>query len=169
MRKSLLRTVFRRFSPATENRLLRPFLVVTGLVVGAGWFEMRVVIPQWAEASNAEEVAEALERSGHMASGKQFWALVSPAAVLLTAANLYAAVGSEAPRRGPWVLASGTAAVTSAATAAYFVPELHRLSSAHDLNDRQVRERIRRRVRLDQVRLVALTATWYAGLRALSR
>ena len=141
MRKSLMRTVFRRFPPTTENRLLRPFLVVSGIVVGAGWFEMRVVIPQWAKASNAKEVAEALERSGHMASGKQFWALLGPAALPLTAVNLYAALGSGSPRRGPWLLSAGTAAVMSVATAAYFAPELHKLSDAHHLEDSQVRER----------------------------
>lgn len=169
MRKSLMRTVFRRFPATTENRLLRPFLVVSGIVVGAGWFEMRVVIPQWSTASNAKEVAEALERSGHLASGKRFWKLLGPAALPLTAVNLYAALGSEGPRRRPWLFSAGTAAAMSVATATYFAPELHKLSEAHDLEDSEVRERIRRRVRLDQVRLGALTAAWWAGLRALSR
>lgn len=169
MRNPLHRPAFRQLAPSTETRLMRPFLAATGIVVGAGLFETRVVIPQWASASNAAEVEAALERSGHIASGTRFWALLVPAVVPLTVANLYAALRSEDPRRGWWVASAGTMTAVSIATAGYYVPELRRLRHARDLADEQLRSKIKWRVRLDHVRLGVLVAAWFAGLKALSR
>jgi hypothetical protein len=169
MGKSLRRRVFRRFAPVTEARLMRPFLAVTGIALGAGLFEMRVVIPQWASVTEAKEVRPAMERSGHVASGTRFWQLVGPAVPPLTIANLYAALGSSGPRRRWWLASSGTIAGVAAATAAYYVPALHNLrDNAENLPDEQVRRLIKQRVGLDYVRLGVLTAAWLAGLKALS-
>lgn len=158
----------RGFATATENGLLQSFLAVSGLALGAGIFELRVVIPQWSDERTAKEIAEAMERSGHVASGPKFWAVVGPLVLPLTAANLVAALRSSGPRRGWWLGSSATMAGIAAATAAYYVPTLHRLGSA-TIPDDEVRAVARRRVRLDYVRVAVGVGAWFAGLKALSK
>jgi hypothetical protein len=151
-----------------DTPLLAALLTTVGVAVGAGLFESRVVIPRWAGAASAKEVGAALESSGHLASGRVFWPLVGAPTVPLAVLNTYCAVRSSGRRRPWWLVFSATILSGCVATAGYFVPELHRLTRSHGASGQEVRRRIRRRVRLDNLRLVALAAAWLAGLRALS-
>lgn len=148
--------------------LLIGLVAVTGVAVGAGIFESRVVIPRWAGCWTSEQVRVALEESGHLASGEAFWPLVGAPVVPLTVLNLYRALRSSGPRRPWWIAFASTIAVGCVATAAYFVPELHRLAATDAIPPERVRAAVIRRVRLDNVRLVVLVLAWLAGLRALS-
>ncbi|GDY31746.1 DUF1772 domain-containing protein [Gandjariella thermophila] len=156
-------------STSAETRLLEAFLAATGFALGAGLFEIRVVIPQWAAVPTPKELPAAMERSGHVASGKAFWPFVGATVLPLTAANLVAALRCRGPRRPWWLASSATMAATTVATATYYVPTLHRLMAAEELPEEKVRAMVRWRVRLDYVRLAVGIGGWFAGLRALSR
>lgn len=158
----------RRTPVSTENVLLQAFLAVTGLALGAGIFELRVIIPQWASQRTATAMAEAMERSGHVASGKKFWALVGPLVLPLTVVNLAAAARSSGARRRWWLGSSTTMAGISVATATYYVPTLHDLRSPGAIPDDKVLATARRRVRLDYVRVVVGVGAWFAGAKALA-
>lgn len=163
------RTTGRGFPVGIENGLLQSFLAVTGLALGAGVFELRVIIPQWAAEPTAEDIAEAIEQSGHAASGKRFWALVGPLVLPLTAANLVAALRSSGPHRGWWLASSATMAGLSVATATYYVPTLHKLQQPGAIPEAEVRAVAKRRVDLDYVRIAVGVGAWFAGLRALAK
>jgi hypothetical protein len=158
----------RGLSEGAENRLLIAFLGATGVALGAGLFELRVVIPQWASAP-AAGVRGAMERSGHVASGRVFWPFVGAAVLPLTAANVLAAAWSRAPRRRWWLASSATVAGLCGATAYYYVPALHRLTRAEQMSEDEVRSLVVWRVRLDYVRVAVGAGAWICGLTALSR
>lgn len=151
-----------------NSGLLRALLTATGLALGAGIYESRVVIPQWAARPTPQEIGPALERSGHLASGRRFWPLIGLPIVPLTAANVGQALCSHGPRKPWWLAFSGTIAAACVATAGYFVPALHRLAHAEDLPEEQVRTLVSRRVRLDRLRLAVGGLAWLAGLQALA-
>jgi hypothetical protein len=153
----------------TDTPLLVALLTATGVAVGAGIYESRVVIPRWSSRATPEDIGPALNSSGHMLSGQAFWPLVAAPAVPLAAANTVQALRSSGRRRPWWFAFSATMATTCVATAAYFVPELHRLSRAGDLSEAEVARRASRRVRLDNVRLAVLVSAWLLGLTALSQ
>lgn len=152
-----------------ENGLLQGFLAVTGLALGAGIFELRVIIPQWADKQTGKELAAAMERSGHVASGKRFWALVGPLMLPLTVGNVVAALRSSGPRKRWWLGSSATMACVSVATATYYVPSLHKLRDSADLPDEEVRALAKQRVALDYVRVAVGVTAWFAGLKALAK
>ncbi|HYS38613.1 MAG TPA: hypothetical protein VEO01_23590 [Pseudonocardiaceae bacterium] len=154
---------------ASDTPLLVALLAVTGVALGAGVYESRVVIPQWAAKPTPGEIGPAMERSGHLASGRVFWPLVGAPIVPLAAVNLRAALRSSGPRRPWWLAFSATIAAGCVATAGYFVPELHRLARAEQLPEARVRTLVSRRVRLDRLRMVVVAAAWLTGLKALSQ
>ncbi|MGH3800486.1 MAG: hypothetical protein ACRDTD_10210 [Pseudonocardiaceae bacterium] len=159
----------RSSSGASDTRLLWALLTLTGLALGAGLYESRVVIPQWAARPTPKEVGPALERSGHLASGREFWPLVGVPIVPLAVANVRQALRSEGPRRPWWLAFSTTIAVACVATAGYFVPALHQLAHAEDLPEARVRTLVSRRVRLDHLRMAVGAVAWLAGLKALAQ
>jgi Domain of unknown function (DUF1772) len=169
MGRSETRSTRRGLAVAAENGLLQSFLAVTGLALGAGLFELRVIIPQWAGKRTGKEIADAMEQSGHAISGKKFWALVGPLVLPLTAANLAAALRSSGARRRWWLGSSATMAGIAVATATYYVPTLHKLQEVGAIPDTEVEAVAKQRVRLDYVRVVVGVAAWFAGLRALSK
>src|SRR5262249_3783392 len=144
-------------------------LAVTGLALGAGVFELRVIIPQWAAQPTAKEIAEAIERSGHAASGKKFWAMVGPLVLPVTAANLVAALRSSGPRRLWWLGASPTVRALGVGTAGYSGRTLHRGQDPDGVPDAGGRAVAKGRVELDYVRVAIGVGAWFAGLRALAK
>ncbi|HEY6424897.1 MAG TPA: hypothetical protein VIY28_17000 [Pseudonocardiaceae bacterium] len=152
-----------------DELLLAAFLTVTGLHLGAGLYEARVVIPQWAAVPTPAEVGPALHSSGHLTSGRVFWPYTGVPILLLTTANLRAAWRSEPPRRNWWLAASTTAAAASLATLGYFIPTLHQLTRAQTLPEPSVRALASQWVRLDRLRLTLGLGGWLAGLTALSQ
>jgi hypothetical protein len=162
-------SVAKSSSTPAETRLLEAFLTATGFGLGAGLFEIRVVIPQWASAPTPKEIGPALERSGHVASGKAFWPFVGVAVLPLTAANLVAAWRCKGPRRSWWLASSATTAAINVATVTYYVPTLHKLMNAEEMPESKVRTMVSWRVRLDYLRLAVGIGAWLAGLRALSK
>lgn len=84
--------------------LLWLFVVNLGVVVGAGWYELRVVVPLWGSAP---------PRSiGVPESGLRFWAWAATGPLtLLTIANLIAAWQAQGAARPWWLFASGLVAI----------------------------------------------------------
>lgn len=153
---------------ARDTRLLQALIAVTGLHLGAGLYEARVVIPRWARAPTPREVGAALEHSGHIASGRAFWPWTGLPILLLTAANLPAGLRCRDHRRKAWLALTGMLSLGSAATVTYFVPTLGRLRRAQDLPEPTVRALVSRWVWADRLRLLAGTTTWLAALTALT-
>ncbi len=82
--------------------LLWLFVLNLGITLGAGLYEMRVVVPLWASAPPAS--------IGHPDSGRRFWAFVTTGPLtLLCLANLYYAwrsgrgtIGGSSPPSSCW-------------------------------------------------------------------
>jgi hypothetical protein len=91
------------------------FVVILGIVFGAGIYEARVVVPLWASSPPA---------SLHSPdSGRQFWAFVTTVPLtLVTIANAIAAWQSVAPQRPWWIAAVVLVVVERAATRMPMLP-----------------------------------------------
>lgn len=153
----------------TEKLLLGAFVAATGLQIGGGLYETRVVVPRWTKHARPEDVARALEESGHVSAGRRFWPFVSPPASILTVANLVAAWRSgKGVKRRWWLGAVVTNALSVGATYAYFVPTLARIGRAEEHLEREVEEMASRWARLNLLRMFIGACAWLAGLVALS-
>jgi hypothetical protein len=100
--------------------LLWLFIINLGMVLGAGLYESRIVVPIWAAAP-----PQSLKQPE---TGLRFWVWITTGPLtLLIVANLAAALLSAGPRRGWWLAAALIVAAERAATFSYFVPTMLRL------------------------------------------
>jgi hypothetical protein len=140
--------------------LLWLFVVNLGIVVGAGLYENRVVVPLWASAP-----PQSLQSPN---SGLRFWAFATTGALtLLTLANLVAAWLTDSPARGWWLLAGLVVLVERISTFSYFIPTILRLQRDTVLPPDLVRANLTRWARLGYVRILLCFVGWIAAMRAL--
>lgn len=143
-----------------EEILLWLFVLVLGTAFGAGFYEMRVVLPLWF-ASPPESI-----RSPD--SGKKFWAIVTTLPLTsLAVANLIVALGAPEPRRDWWFAAAAVILVERLMTFAYFIPSILRLerSAAPPAEVRAASAQWRR---LNLLRVLLLLVSWLGALKVLS-
>lgn len=148
--------------------LLWLLVLWAGIQLGGGLYEKQVIVPQWASVP-AEQLQEALARTGQKDSATRFWAFVSPPVALLALMNLvFAWRSSDAVHRPWWLAAAVLMTVYSVATYAYFVPAMLRLWQAGTLPPEEVRSAVWWWTRLNYLRLVLGVSGWFAALKALS-
>jgi hypothetical protein len=140
--------------------LLWLFAINLGVVVGAGLYEHRIVVPIWASAPP--------QSFGKPEVGLRFWLYVTTIPLtFLTLANNLAAWMYDGAARTWWLAATLIIVAERIATFTYFVPTLLALqneqSSAPDALSRFARWRT-----MNLVRVAVAIAAWLAALKALT-
>ena len=140
--------------------LLWLFVINLGIVVGAGLYENRVVVPLW-----ASDPPRSLTTPD---SGLRFWALVTTGPLtLLTLANLAAAWMSGGTARAWWLAASLVVLVERVVTFAYFIPAMLALQRDTTVPPAELRARLARWARLGYLRILLCFAGWIGAMRVL--
>ena len=131
--------------------------IVLGIVVGAGLYEARVVVPLWAGAS-----PETWHRTGI-----QFWAFVStgPLTLILLASLIVVWWYRGAPRKW-WLAALALLLVERTATFAYFIPTMVQLQDQPAFTP-QVAARLETWRSANVARHLVSISAWLLSLRAL--
>ena len=112
--------------------LLWLFVINLGIAFGAGVYEARVVIPQWADMP-----PESWPNTGVM-----FWVYVTTIPLtLITVANLIAAWIYRSIRRKWWLSAAVIVMLERLATFSYFIPTMINLTSSI-LPDSEINEKL---------------------------
>jgi hypothetical protein len=140
--------------------LLLLFVINLGIVVGAGFYELRVVVPVWATAPPRSLLSPE--------SGLRFWAYVTTGPLtLLTLANAVVAWQTSSPARSWWLVAVIIIAIERIATFGYFVPTMARMQREQSAPPALVRIKFARWAALNYPRNVASLIAWLFALKAL--
>jgi hypothetical protein len=126
--------------------------------LGAGLYEQRVVISQWAN----------LPPRAWPNTGLTFWAYVTTVPLtLLTIANLIAAWLDRSVRHKWWLTAAGIVFLERIVTFSYFIPKMIALTSS-DLPAAEVNAGLSHWLLFNHGRHILSFAGWLAALKALS-
>ena len=139
--------------------LLWLFVINLGIAFGAGLYETRVVIPQWAN----------LPHKDWPNTGLVFWVYVTTVPLtLLTLANLVAAWLDEGRGRRKWWLgAVFIILIERITTFSYFIPAMLTLTSS-DLAHAEIAARLSQWLFFNHGRHLLTLAAWLMALKALS-
>jgi hypothetical protein len=158
----------------TEDILLWLFVILSGIVVGGGLYEMRVIVPLWAnsppESAWYWEVQRIANPQYAPNSGLRFWVFVTPGHLLLSLATLIAGWKARRERR-KWLFASTIGFIILHTSAlVWFVPVITQILNSRSLGipAEQVVAKTHMWVTLSWVRAVFGFTAFVAGLRALS-
>jgi hypothetical protein len=100
------------------------FTAFLGVALGAGVYELRIVVPQWITLVGDEYVWHA-QAAVEADTGRRFWAYVTTGPLtLLTLASLVLAFRERGPARRPWLIAAVTSLADRVVTFAYFIPTM---------------------------------------------
>jgi hypothetical protein len=135
------------------------FVINLGIAFGAGIYEARVVIPQWAS----------IPPRAWLNTGLMFWVYVTTVPLtLLTIVNLIAAWLTQGPRRGWYLAAVCIVLVERAATFSYFIPTMVRLMGTEGGADAAVKAALSQWLLMNHGRHIFTLAGWLAALKAFS-
>jgi hypothetical protein len=141
-----------------KSVLLWLFVINLGIACGAGLYEARVVIPQWAN----------IPPQTWPNTGLMFWVYVTTIPLtVLTAANLITAWMDGSTRRQWWLSAAATVVLERIATFSYFIPTMIGLTSA-ELPEAEVKATLSLWLLFNRGRHVLTLAGWLMALKALS-
>src|SRR5687767_4035511 len=113
--------------PITEL-ILGLFLLNLGVALGAGFYESRVVLPEWTRPPSGAGFHWNAELARRTDPGLRFWAFVTTGPLtLLTVASLVAAWRTPGPRGTWWLAAAMIVLLERVATFGYFIPTMVRL------------------------------------------
>jgi hypothetical protein len=141
-----------------KTTLLWLFVINLGIACGAGLYEARVVIPQWADIP-----PEKWPNTGLM-----FWVYVTTVPLtLFTLANLIAAWMDESRRRKWWLGAATIIFIERIATFSYFIPTMIGLTTS-TLPDAEVKATLSQWLYFNHGRHVLTFTGWLLALKALS-
>lgn len=134
------------------------FVINLGVALGAGIYEARVVIPQWAD----------LPPKDWPNTGLLFWVYVTTVPLTLLAfANLIAAWLDKSVRRRWWLSAVFIILVERLTTFSYFIPAMINLARS-DLPDADIATRLSQWLFFNHGRHLLTLAGWLMALKALS-
>jgi hypothetical protein len=138
--------------------LLWLFVINLGIAFGAGLYEARVVIPQWAN----------LPPKGWPNTGLLFWVYVTTVPLTLLAfANLIAAWLDKSVRRKWWLSAVFIVLVERLTTFSYFIPAMINLTRS-DLPDAQIAARLSQWLLFNHARHLLTLGGWLIALKTMS-
>jgi hypothetical protein len=157
-----------------EQILLWLFVILAGIVIGAGFYEMRVTVPLWAQ-SPPESVwyweAQRIANPQYVPNaGARFWIFLSPTHTILTLATLIAGLKMRGEHR-KWVVISTTIILLMHLTAfVWFVPTINKLARSRELglSPEEVATKARLWATLSWFRAPIGLVGFIAGLRALT-
>ncbi len=135
------------------------FAINLGIAFGAGIYEARVVVPQWANIPPKEWPN----------TGLMFWVYVTTVPLtLLTVASLIAGWLTEGPMRFWYLTAACIVVVERIATFSYFIPRMLWLTGAEGLSDVDIKASLSQWLFVNHGRHALTLAGWLAALKALS-
>jgi len=107
------------------------FVVAVGLEIGAGMYEMILVVPLWANGAPESVVAFYQQNVANpqfaLNAGPRFWMFMTPTVGLLAIATLLTSFKTAARHRKWRIAGSALIIFIVAATFAWFVPNIMRL------------------------------------------
>ncbi len=141
-----------------SNVLLWLFVINIGIALGAGLYESRVVLPEWA----------GMARETWPNTGLKFWAYVTTVPLtLLTLGSLWSAWQSAGPERSWWLAAAVIILAERIATFAYFIPTMVRLQDGVGVPDSEGSATLTQWLWLNHGRHALTLLGWLLALRAL--
>ena len=141
-----------------KSLLLWLFVIDLGIACGAGLYEARVVVPQWADSP-----PQTWPNTGLM-----FWVYVTTVPLtVLTVANLIAAWIDSSTRRQWWLSAAAIIVLERIATFSYFIPTMIALTSS-ELPAAEVKATLSQWLLFNHSRHVLTFSGWLMALKALS-
>ncbi|MFD2612282.1 hypothetical protein [Paenibacillus gansuensis] len=140
--------------------LLWLFVINLGIAFGAGLYEGKVVVSNWAGTSPILWPN----------TGIEFWAFVTTGPLtLLTIANAIAAWKTTGPRRSWYLAAVGLIIIERAATFGYFIPTMVGLLGNESLSQAEVDATLAQWAAWNYVRHALNFAGWLSALKALQK
>ena len=141
-----------------KSILLWLFVINLGIAAGAGLYEARVVIPQWAD----------IPPQTWPNTGLMFWVYATTIPLtVLTVVNLIAAWLDRSARRKWWIGAATIILLERIATFSYFIPTMIGLSSG-ELPAAEVNAGLSQWLFFNHGRHVLTLSGWLLALKALS-
>lgn len=134
------------------------FVIYLGIAMGAGLYESRVVMPDWAN----------LARETWPDTGLKFWVYFTTIPLtLLTILSLWAAWQTTGPERVWWLAAALVILVERVATFGYFIPGMIAMQSGTGIPDAQGKAALAKWLWLNTGRHVLTLIGWLLAMRAL--
>lgn len=151
----------------TTEIVLWLFVIFSGIAVGAGFYEIRVELPQWFARSGGVAVVVDAGAMSRADSGRRFWGFVTTGPLtLLTVASLVLAWPHQDQLHLWWVIAAGIALCERLGTFGFFIPQALKLMRG---GDAYTSSRLARRwISLNRVRAALAFASWLFALKALT-
>ena len=154
--------------------LLWLLVLYTGIEVGGGLYELRVLTPVY--LSDPPESIWRLQEFGvahpdqQIRSGPRFWLFTTPFVGILAVSNLAVSATMPGPRRKWLLIATLSILALFAFTYFYFVPTLIEIMDSKKLGlaPEIIRSKAHWWTRLNWVRLAAYFGAWLAALRSLT-
>ena len=149
------------------------FVLVYGIEIGAGLFEMRVLVPRWA-ASPPDSVWRLHELNQSYPefatdAGGRFWMFSTPLLGLLALILLITCLRTRLPHRRFLLTSTILTLIVVIATFGYFVPSIIAFAaSPPGVNGPQIAAMANRWVALSWLRFVVYMIGWMCALRALT-
>ena len=145
-----------------DHAFLWAFVLILGVVFGAGLYEQRISVPRWV-SRGAWHREEAVRDD----TGRRFWGFTTTVPLtLLTLANLWAGAHASAPLQKWWLLAAGLALAERVFTVAYFIPSMVGLMQSDD--SPQARAGASQWAALNWPRLGLTLLAWLAAMQAFA-
>ncbi len=149
------------------------FVILCAIVIGAGLYEMRVIVPLWAHAPPESVWEFAAQRVNNPLytpnSGTRFWIFVTPLHLLISIVTFFFALKMEGAKRRWLLIATAIFVMMHLSALLYFVPAIDKLfsSRAANMDVAEVVSRARWWVNLSWGRFVLDLVGFLCGLRAL--
>jgi hypothetical protein len=157
-----------------EQILLWLFIVLAAIVIGGGLYEMRVVVPLWANSPPESVWYFTSQRVTNPQytpnSGLRFWIFVTPAHLLVSVATLIASFKTRREHRRWLIMSTAIFIALHLAAILYFVPAIDTIFNSRNLNmsPAEVASKARWWVNLTWGRFVIGFVGFLCGLRAMT-
>jgi hypothetical protein len=149
--------------------LLWLFVINLGITLGAGLYEMRIILPLWFTKSTGAGFQANTKAIKETDVGRKFWLFVTTIPLtLLTIGNLITAMQSNGQKHDLWLSASLIILVDRIGTFTFFIPTIIRLESSENLSHSKVTSLISLWTRLNYIRNLLTLLGWLLALRVLS-
>jgi len=147
--------------------LLVSFILNLGIALGAGLYEIRIVLPLWFHKANGNYQVN-VEAMRNIDTGRKFWGFVTTIPLtLLTIVNLVFACKAAAPLYGWWLSATLIILLERIGTFTFFIPTAIKLQKGENLPVAKTSNMIFWWLRINYVRNALTFAALLIALKAL--
>ena len=152
----------------TDQLLLCAFIFSIGLGIGGGFYETRVVYPNWSVNPIPSELGKKLVSSGQTGAARRFWPFISPVSALLAIINACIAWHQVGLVRNLWLAAAVSIILKSVGTYGYFVPTfIRRIAQPESMEVSTLRNVVRTWTALSPLRIWIELFAWTTGMWTL--